>query len=121
MDVFKLSLADGQESKTERFWTDSAGVIWPIYRKKLAIAALANAGSVAIAHGVATIKLNGLFRVVSLVTSNAGNTLRAHLTDIRITSIVLTDATNIGITNTADLTLYSGSIEIEYNKTTDNV
>lgn len=121
MDQFKIELANGQESATGRFWVDSNGVSWPIYRKKLAIAALANAGSVDVAHGVADIKLNGLFRVHSMVTSNAGNSARTNDRDIRITSIVLTDATNVTITNTADLTAQVGSIEIEYNKTSDNV
>lgn len=119
MDTFKIALANTQESDTGRFWVDAAGKAWPIYRKKLVIPALANAGSVAIAHGVATIKLNGLFRVHSMVTSNVGNTVRTSQHSILITSIVLTDATNVGITNTTDLTAQVGSIEIEYNKTTD--
>jgi len=119
MKTFKLGLANGQESQTDETWVDAAGKEWPIYRKKLAIPALANAGSVAVAHGVATIKLNGLFRVNSLVASNAGNTVRASLHSILVTSVVLTDAVNIGITNTTDLSLLIGSIEIEYNKTTD--
>lgn len=119
MDTFKLGLANGQESQTNGTWVDSAGKEWPIYRKKLAIAALGNAAAIAVAHGVATIKLNGLFRVHSLVASNAGNTVRVSQHSILVTSVVLTDATNIGITNTTDLSLLAGSIEIEYNKTTD--
>jgi hypothetical protein len=123
MDVFKFLLANGQESKTERFWVDADGVSWPIYRKKVAVAALANAGSVNVAHGVADIKLNAPFRPISLMITNAANSARVtSLSDIRLTSIVLTDATNIAITNTSDLTTYNtgGTLEFEYCKTSDN-
>lgn len=119
MKTFKMLLAQGQESRTDEFFVDAAGKAWPIYRKHLAIAALANAGSVNVAHGVATIKLNGHFHVSSLWTSNAGNTVRTNLKDARITNIVLTDATNIAITNTTDLTAQVGAMIVEYCKTTD--
>jgi hypothetical protein len=120
MKVYKQFLANGSESRTDQFYVDANGKAWPIYVKRLAIPALANAGSIAVAHGVATIKLNGHFKCQSLEVSNAGNTLRCGLHDIRLTSVVLTDATNIGVTNTADLSLYvNGSMVIEYCKTTD--
>lgn len=119
MDVFKFLLADGQESRTGRFWVDSSGKDWPIYRKKVAIAAFANAGSINVAHGVPTIKLNAPFTVVTCFGSNAGNTVRVNTNDARITNIVLTDVTNIAITNTTDLSAVAGSIEFEFCKTTD--
>jgi len=120
MKKYSVFLANGQETQTDEFYTDVNGKNWPIYQKRLAIAAMANAAGQDIAHGVATIKLNGHFRAVSLEASNAGNTLRVGLNDIRVTSVVLKDATNITVVNTADLTLYvNGSIVIEYNKTTD--
>lgn len=117
---FKPALAEGKEEKTNEVYVDHAGKIWPIYQKRLAIAAMANAAAQDIAHGVATIKLNGHFGVESLEASNAGNTLRVGLSDVRVTSVVLKDATNITITNTADLTLYvNGSVVISYCKTDD--
>lgn len=116
--TFKLALENGQESATDEVWVDTAGKAWPIYRKKIAIAALANAGTVQIAHGIAAIKLNGLLRVHSLQASNAGNTQRTTLYSSAITNIVF-DADSVDITNTGDLSLHLGSIEIEYNKTTD--
>lgn len=120
MKTFKPFLANGQESVTDQFWVDAAGKAWPIYNKRIAIAAMANAAGQDIAHGVATIKLNGHFKAQSLEASNAGNTLRVGLQDIRVTSVVLKDVTNITVVNTADLTLYvNGSIVIEYCKTTD--
>lgn len=93
MKTFKMLLAQGQESRTDEFFVDAAGV--------------------------ATIKLNGHFHVSSLWTSNAGNTVRTNLKDARITNIVLTDATNIAITNTTDLTAQVGAMIVEYCKTTD--
>lgn len=121
MKKFSIFLAEGKETRTDQFYTDVNGVNWPIYCKRIAIPALANAAAQDIAHGVATIKLNGHFNVQSLQISNAGNTARATLQDARITNIVLKDATSITITNTADLTLYvNGSIVIEFCKTTDN-
>lgn len=120
MKAYSIFVANGQESTTDEFYTDVAGKNWPIYRKRLAIAAMANAAGQDIAHGVSTIKLNGHFRPISLEASNAGNTLRVGLHDIRVTSVVLKDVTNITVVNTADLTLYvNGSIVIEYCKTTD--
>jgi hypothetical protein len=120
MRAYSISVANGQESTTDEYHTDAAGKNWPIYRKRLAIAAMANAAGQDIAHGVPTIKLNGHFRPISLEASNAGNTLRVGLHDIRLTSVVLKDATNITVVNTGDLTLYvNGSIVIEYCKTTD--
>jgi hypothetical protein len=121
MDQFKISLANGEESQTPNFYTDVNGVMWPIYVKRLAIAAMANAAGQDIAHGVPTIKLNGHFKCRSLEASNAGNTLRVGLQDIRVTSVVLKDVTHVTVVNTGDLTLYvNGSMVIEYCKTTDN-
>lgn len=121
MKTFKVLVPETVESRTDQFFLDHAGVAWPIYVKRLAIPAMANAGAQDIAHGVADIKLNGHFNVQALNASNAGNTLRVGLNDIRVTSIVLKDAVAITITNTADLTLYvNGHVLIEYTKTTDN-
>jgi hypothetical protein len=120
MKHFNPFLANGKETRTDGFYVDAAGKAWPIYAKRIAIPALANAGGLDFAHGVPTIKLNGHFKPVSLEVSNAGNTLRTNLYDIRITSVVLKDVTNVTVVNTADLTLYvNGSMVIEYCKTTD--
>ena len=120
MKDFNPFLANGKETRTDAFYVDVNGKAWPIYRKRLAIAAMANAAGQDIAHGVATIKLNGHFKCSSLEASNAGNTLRVGLQDVRVTSIVLKDAVAVTVTNTADLTLYvNGSMVIEYCKTTD--
>lgn len=120
MKIFKIFLAEGGESKTDAFYVDLAGKAWPIYAKRLAIDAMANAGDKVVAHGVATIKLDGHFKCESLQASNAGNTLRVGLQDVRVTSVVLTDVTNVTITNTGNLLLYvNGSMVISYCKTTD--
>lgn len=119
-DQAKISLAEGGTTRTANFYVDHAGKEWPIYRKRLAIAAMANATGQDIAHGEANIKLNGHFKAVSLEASNAGNSARINLHDIRLTSVVLKDVTSITVVNTADLTTYvNGSVVIEYCKTTD--
>lgn len=124
METFKLlGLKLGEEADTGNKWIDAAGVTWPVYRKRLAIDALVNAGTKVVAHGVAAIKLNAPITPVKLSISNAANSARvSSVFDNRITNIV-TDADSVDITNTGDLTTYNtnGAIEIEYCKTTDNV
>lgn len=120
MKGFKQFIGNGQETRTDEFYVDVNGKPWPIYMKRLRIAAMANAAGQDIAHGIATVKLNGHFKCQSLEASNAGNTLRVGLQDIRVTSVVLKDAVAVTVVNTADLTLYvEGSMVIEYCKTTD--
>lgn len=119
MKDFKVNAAIGEESQTDQFFVDAAGVKWPIYSKKLAVAALGATAAVNVAHGITAPKLDGHLRVRSLTCSSgtAGATARTNENSAGI-SFSFT-STNLVITDTADLSAQSGQVTIEYCKTTD--
>jgi hypothetical protein len=114
-----FDLAVGQESKTDSFFQDAAGKAWPIYMKKLAVPALGVTAAVNILHGVAAPKLDAPMNVEDLTCSSGagGATARTNKNSTGI-SVGFT-ATQLVITDTADLSAQSGTAVISYCKTTD--
>lgn len=115
-----IGLKVGQVALTGDFFYDvAADKHFPIYRKRLAVGALGNAGAVNVAHGEANIKLDGLLEVVHLQASSgaAGATARTNKNSTGL-SFGFT-AANVVITDTTDLSAQAGSIEIDFCRTTD--
>lgn len=119
MKDYKIAPGLTEESTTDEYFVDAAGKAWPIYSKVLAISALPNATSGNVAHGVATIKLDGHFFVRSLVAfaGAAGVTSRSNKDSLGLSYGF--DGTNVIIASTANLSAQAGQMIIEYNKTTD--
>ena len=114
--TFKVALAVGQESTTDEYFVDAAGVEYPIYAKRLAIDSLPNNTTKNFAHGVTGIKLNGHFDVRSLQASSgaAGATARTNRLSSGITASF--DGTNVIIGTGSDLSAQGGTMVIEYCK-----
>lgn len=106
----------GEEQRTGRFFTDSTGKAWPIYSKKIDFAAGPNAGADSVAHGVASIKLDGWLRIVHAQFTKAA-TAPVLLDGAALIGTMTT--TDVVLTSTGNLTTYAGFAVIEYNKTTD--
>jgi hypothetical protein len=119
MKDFKVSAAVGEESTTDGWFRDAAGKSWPIYSKVINVPALPNATTTNYAHGVATIKLDGHFKVRSLTASSGtgGATARTNKNSAGLSFTF--DGTNVSITAAANLSAQAGQIIIEYCKTTD--
>lgn len=112
MEDFKVQQGLLVESLTNETWVDAAGVVWPIYSKRITAAAgvFGNAGATAVAHGVVTMKLDAPFNVRRVNCSNG--TITADKSKCAITA----DVANLNIITLVDLHLYSGEIVIEYCK-----
>lgn len=115
-----LGLKINQVAPTGRFFYDVAlDKSFPIYQKRLTVAALGNAGAVNIAHNEANIKLDGHLKLAHLQCSSgaAGVTARTNESSTGVSANFT--AANLVITDTTDLSAQSGSAVIEFCRTTD--
>jgi hypothetical protein len=107
----------GEEQHTGRFYTDSTGKAWPIYSKKIDFGAGPNAAAKNVAHGVASLKMDGWFKIAHAQFHKLA-TAPVVLDGAALVGI-FPDLTQVRLTSTADLTTYTGFAVIEYTKTTD--
>lgn len=115
MEEYKIAPGLGEESLTNRFFVDSAGASFRIYKKIIDMGAGANAGAKSVAHGITSLKADGHFKISD-----------AYFTKAAVAPVIMDGAALVGtltlanvvLTSTADLTTYSGRAVIEYTKTT---
>lgn len=116
MKDFKLNLAFGDETRTNKNYQDAAGKLWPIYAKRLDCGAMPAVATKNVAHGIAALKLDGHFKVRSLKSDNAVNIFDETTGQI----VCSATAANFVMTSGVDLSLHlRGDAVIEFCKTTD--
>jgi hypothetical protein len=115
MRDYKIAPALGDESTTDSWYVDAAGVAWPIYSKVIDFGAGPNATSKNVAHGITSLKADGHFKIRHAQFVKAA-TAPVILDGAALVGI-FPDLTNVRLTSTADLTTYTGRAVIEYTKT----
>lgn len=113
MEEFKNQLALDIETLTSDQYVDAAGIVWPVYHKRITAAAgkFGNAGATTLAHGIVNLKLDAPFNVVRVNCSNG--TITADKSKTAITA----DVTNLNIITLVNLVTYTGEVMVEYCKT----
>lgn len=111
MDFEKQPKA-GDVFQTDKFFQDAAGVVHSVWCKVLSIASFPNAATAATAHGLAAVNLEAGVnvrkvncRLITPPTVTAQDRSKMSFT---------VDATNLNVTTTTDLHLYTGEVWLEY-------